>query len=179
MSSAILKYSLANSSECSKSQPLQTIWFGLVNAWTNSWYRFLEAFVHICGKKKIEACPSNAVVRVPSPKDRDCMQILGLNIDREMDSSPVLAGGSAARISAIKTEMQLLQYNNSNTHTCCSIEMGKKGECGVAVGARRYGLIYPQGKHPMNCSSLGEKALLMAEVHREWPDRFELIRSQR
>lgn len=118
MSSALLKYSLANSSECSKSQPLQTIWFGLVNAWTNSWYRFLEAFVHICGKQ-IEACPSNAVVRVPSPKDRDCMQILGLNIDREMDSSPVLAGGSAVRISAIKTEMQLLQYNNSNTHTRC------------------------------------------------------------
>lgn len=103
------------------------------------------------------------------------MQILGLNIDREMDSSPVLAGGSAARISAIKTEMQLLQYNNSNTHTRCSTEMGKKGECGMAVGARP---IYPQGKHPVNCSSLGEKALLMPEVSREWPDRFELIRSQ-
>lgn len=174
MSSAILKYSLANSSECSKSQPLQTIWFGLVNAWTNSWYRFLEAFVHICGKQ-IEACPSNAVVRVPSPKDRDCMQILGLNIDREMDSSPVLAGGSAVKMSAIKTEMQLLQYNNSNTHTRCSIEMGKKGEYGVAVGARRYGLIYLQGKHPVNCNSLGEKALLMPVVSREWPDRFELI----
>lgn len=56
--------------------------------------------------------------------------------------------------------------------------MGKKGECGVAVGARRYGLIYPQGKHPVNCSSPGEKALLMPEVSREWPDRFELIRSQ-
>lgn len=53
--------------------------------------------------------------------------------------------------------------------------MGKKGECGVAVGARP---IYPQGKHPVNCSSLGEKALLMPEVSREWPDRFELIRSQ-
>lgn len=49
------------------------------------------------------------------------MQILGLNIDREMDSSPVLAGGSAARISAIKTEMQLLQYKNSNTHTHAAV----------------------------------------------------------
>ncbi len=83
--------------------------------------------------------------------------------------------------------------------------MEKKGdlsdfECGVVVSARRVGLSISEAagllgfhaqpplgftenglkkrKYLVSSSSLGENALLMAEVRGQWPDRFELIEMQ-
>ncbi len=80
--------------------------------------------------------------------------------------------------------------------------MGKKGdlsdfECGLVVSARQVGLsisetadllgisrttisrVYREwSKKEKISSSVGENAMLMPEVRREWPDWFELIERQ-